>query len=1580
MLPVNSPTPTSSTLISGVSLDSSNPEDHNIWFDAIDHVEMEETWFDTREEPQAAPSSSAGEAADSQVPFTEDCRRGVQQFIRTLGEYGESRMLSACLSKILPGTPASLVIAANSLYTAVTERRDLDTAALHALGLASMYLPDNINVVSRLAAFIRDTVTGWTDETFLQQFLGNKENHTSIHLFTALAVTAIVAGRWMKDEGAPQRGVLKVPAFMANIFIRASHYWTALGNMAGRLPSGAEITKNTGTSQHVPAFKVDTRMEMIRDVCDAAVPCSPSAPRLTGFSSNSTASPDAYTRATVQNRPARASWANPSHSGPERAHYLAVDKLRQESGLSDLLYCVTSKTEARQEANDRVVTALHFNTKCDATDYPEALSKEVDSLPVHTDIPETGVTSQATGRSGGDALLPLVMAGATAAPVTMSYMQALKSKTGIAAGAVVSLTGLAVGGKFLWNKLATHNTEGKNVNRAVDIEPPEAITSKSLLHRENHRVKNLLLSEGILKRKGNVSKEKLLYLVSNYVINGNNNDASEEKNIKKLARKILSASNTYGGGENEEISIEQEKYVVRNWVFQNIIGTSPEKHIEIQMKLDISRNYNVDDIHHLLPVDTLPSGYGFHSEKLSSFEKHSLLKMWKSFLMEEMPFLNFSENQVKMMSLKDYNFANLYSGSRFLTNAGVKKFTFGEAISTGQSMWDLAVSEGISEDKLGFYLTPALLFNIPNLSEGIKKEQVSDLELVNKYLQYRQEISEVQKDIHEKYNKYLSATSAWLRKGKLADYIISQCSVLHPGLPDLADGIRTPEQNRKKAESDAKQDYLNGMRKPCKNAPESLNHEYDKLTVNVADSFREIDKYLIISAISALPDDDKTFIQSPDASIYPANAYIQMRQPGSAFVGKKHFIERTDLFAVKRGGEERVYALKAENNNNGYKIARLDHDIKQYISSGVLGEGFDSYEINWDKIEDSQDINSFEVIINEPALIGNGSHIDIITDSLSEKHRGRLYNELHEAGNDKSDLQNIWNIIKHLIPFYDCVEGVVNNNLEQAIPLCLLDAVSFIPAFGKAANLSGKFGMGLAKGLRSSARVVVKKGIQAANKDLLREVSLPTTRELASLGKDVLGAADPGFALTGSISSKFGNKIIRKLSADKETAVLASKIASSSQTGKFLQPSLVSPVMVTLPGTRVQVPAIKLGMKDGRDTYVRINTETGEKFGEYFFRDVKGEMLEIKTPKKTEMAIDSPGVLGTTSGHVSKELNKMIQPEMFSEKVDAGKLSAPDHQGLRYDADGNKYIKVKSKYIKLEQIKDLPFIRMDNGDKIYVSYVGNEFKPIKVKRHNGLVSSSPNEVFKDSRINALSGLDVREVRPLNQAWSLKGITIKNKNFDKNNAIGSSIDVTFTMEYNKLKNNRYIEMPPLQWKESIDFKEGDSKWHFQADMYEHNPKSMTFFPWRNRYVEAYNFVKAKDKNLFNGNVRIYKKNMESVGINDIKSASTSIEKVKSIQDFLSRKGGVIEITITDVPQIIKREAAKNKERKLIFDIGFNDKVEAHFSQGILLDTNGEANVFVTTSDSIKLARGNVNVQPPEIVTKPRKHQLSLGEVY
>lgn len=90
-------------------------DEPDIWFDAQDSIQIEETWFDAGSVAYTGKHSPE-ENADSLVPFTEDCRRSIQQFVRMLGDYQDGKILSACISKLLPGVPVNLAMAANSLY------------------------------------------------------------------------------------------------------------------------------------------------------------------------------------------------------------------------------------------------------------------------------------------------------------------------------------------------------------------------------------------------------------------------------------------------------------------------------------------------------------------------------------------------------------------------------------------------------------------------------------------------------------------------------------------------------------------------------------------------------------------------------------------------------------------------------------------------------------------------------------------------------------------------------------------------------------------------------------------------------------------------------------------------------------------------------------------------------------------------------------------------------------------------------------------------------------------------------------------------------------------------------------------------------------------------------------------------------------------------------------------------------------------------------------------------------------------------------------------------------------------------
>ncbi|MCK8353378.1 hypothetical protein LXA26_17845, partial [Erwinia amylovora] len=65
-----------------------------------------------------------------------------------------------------------------------------------------------------------------------------------------------------------------------------------------------------------------------------------------------------------------------------------------------------------------------------------------------------------------------------------------------------------------------------------------------------------------------------------------------------------------------------------------------------------------------------------------------------------------------------------------------------------------------------------------------------------------------------------------------------------------------------------------------------------------------------------------------------------------------------------------------------------------------------------------------------------------------------------------------WNVLKHIIPLYDCIDGIVKNEPAQSLPSCLMDALSLTPGVGIATNLSGRFAISLSTGIRNGIATV----------------------------------------------------------------------------------------------------------------------------------------------------------------------------------------------------------------------------------------------------------------------------------------------------------------------------------------------------------------------------------------------------------------------------------------------------------------------------------------------------------------------------
>ncbi|WP_213990805.1 hypothetical protein [Sodalis sp. dw_96] len=1190
----------------------SEPEEKDIWFDAIDQVDMDDTWFDARNE-FASGQISAEKYAESLVPFTEDCRRCIQQLIKALGEYKQSELLSTGLARMLPGLPVNIVMAADSLYIAITERRNIDSAVLHSLGLASCCLPDNLNMIARLAGFIRETVLNWTDASYLKP---NEWSPTTEYLFTALAITAIAARYWMTDEGAPQRGFLRLPAFMANLLIRADSYWRALGNMARNESPPEE------PAPRIPAFEVDTCMETVRKIyggtgCDMMA--SLSEPSITAFSSNSTAHPAAFTKATVQNRAVMAQ--QKSHGIADKAHTLATERLKQASGLSDLLYCVTRKTETRQRQSERLITSTYFNTKCDAAMYPAPLEK-AHAYPSAVNpviaSPEAPVFP-AAGRRVEKAVLSVEAFG----PAADHY-----GIVNLAANALHKI------GQFIYRydplTLRIPLTDAlpaggrQNTRGFAELNQQSTSNRKHRLHlplvirRANKRIIRHFHKKNLLNTTS-ASKETLLSVLAGYLFDTEKGGIAGHTNeVKLVARQVLAAAGLYGAKKHEELSTDRAESIIRYWVFSNILGMSPEEYIARKVAADAHPlYYTVSSIHHALSLQKIHESKLLHLPNIPNERWGDFNAMWFSFLMKEMPILKFEEKSVRSMTLSDYNFASLYTGSRFLEDVSLVAYTRKEAIKVGRKMWKLAANDGITEDKIVYFHAPSLFFTAAHSPDRVNQERNLRnirVEVINDYSQYRKMVEEMHQVIIRRYNDYQTSLRAWLSKGKLADKIIDRCPTVElPVLADLADSIRSKEQRRVKAALSAKQYYLNGMIKPCDSAPESLNDEYQKLTSEVADRFYELDKYLVRSAFSGLTKDEYNVIFTPDSIIRPVHFSMRTNRPvhsayGVPFDNNIHVeLKNTDLISVNHRGEERIYALQGVHGNRteGYKLIQVDRDIRRYIEEGLLNyEQFGgNYKIVHNKVMSNGDNFHYSIINDRSTVICNGEKEKPLIEFFAQIHRDNIYNYLYESGNDKSNIQKIWSLVKNMIPFYDCIDGIIDNNPIEAVPSCLMDAVSFIPVFGQAARLSGKFGMRIARGLHMGKMALNTGSLGSAAKTALKEIRLPATSELASLGKDTLRSIDPGFELMTGLSRKLGNELINFLASNKKTAGLARGIISSGVIDKLpLAPSGVLK-MALLPRTNINVPIKIIGYNRVQEIYARINPETGEAFGKRYLLD-----------------------------------------------------------------------------------------------------------------------------------------------------------------------------------------------------------------------------------------------------------------------------------------------------------------------------------------------------------------------------------------
>lgn len=563
------------------------------------------------------------------------------------------------------------------------------------------------------------------------------------------------------------------------------------------------------------------------------------------------------------------------------------------------------------------------------------------------------------------------------------------------------------------------------------------------------------------------------------------------------------------------------------------------------------------------------------------------------------------------LQISDFGSVMQLVGSKLLENVGYRtKFDQTEIRKIGALFCETISTEGITTiDELDTLLIPALITTAQLDPEGLSKAgregnyKEYALRTFIGYWHKRDEIRlDIQKEIQKRFIPYQQATINWRRKQAITNDVVQECERLGATFT-LGMG----------------ETYLGGGN-PCPHLFTPINIEvaYSSLTKAVSETYFDLDQKIIELSLNSMNPEDHHFIFSPSTTVFSASAklsnkvhYYGPSAPGSmpmVFFERDPWLdtilelEQTDLFVANNGKEERIYALKKLADEGGYTIHRVDRDPLLYLDRGLFNNKHllsQGYKKEGDQIRIGNKSFTFTIEIKKDKVLCQGNDTQPFVEQLARQHSDSLYNIMYKLGNDKTITEKVWNIVKHFIPFYDCIVGIIEKNVGEAVASCTIDAVMLIPIFGQVTALNWKFALG-------ASRALAKGGIKLVIRN--SAYFLPSISDLKTLMKSVARYVDPGFeALAGG-----GRLIIKRLinlkyssMITEEMKILLSKLEKFDSATKTIsvEEELVL-AKLSKDGPHVFVKRVKDNL------YLQVtDIETGDVFGKYY--TLQGDQLKL---------------------------------------------------------------------------------------------------------------------------------------------------------------------------------------------------------------------------------------------------------------------------------------------------------------------------------------------------------------------------------
>ncbi|MGM9903449.1 MAG: QWxxN domain [Enterococcus sp.] len=759
----------------------------------------------------------------------------------------------------------------------------------------------------------------------------------------------------------------------------------------------------------------------------------------------------------------------------------------------------------------------------------------------------------------------------------------------------------------------TQTTQTTQAAEITTMQPSASGKQTPKYEAPNWRDKNMRIQvaqffrqEGILKEGS--TTENILLAMGKWFTEERGEMILSYNKLQSLSKVILKELDLYGGEGNETISDKDARLTIMKWVTENILGSSMEGYM-LKKILDSPNpsEFTIGNLRKLFETEAL---INFSTFRVSKEELTIVQKLWSLFLKEVLPnyFLETSA-LADELPISNYDSLMQLTGAKLLADLDIHtQFNQAEIQTFGTFIWDKISKYGIKKvEELRYTVLPALLaiaqLEPDLLRKALEKGDYQEVAL-STLIEYHQngylQLKEHQDTLYDLFTAYQKEVLNWRRKQALAKEVV-QTYLQHAKGKALFPAFVL------------EQDYLLGKSLSINDyTSPDLGEWYKRLTKAVSDSFYPLDQKLIESALAAVDPEEREFIFSLETELYEASAQLEHTQVTpftSSFpvvLLTQLQLEQTDLFVAVQGEKERWYALKKLDKDGGYVFYRVDKNPLAYLKYGLLnqkniwGQG---YKKVGNSIQIGKQYFTFITHIDRSKKLSQGEERQPLIDAFSRKHSDKLYDELYKSGNDKAILEQIWDVAKHLIPFYDCVTASIDKDVATAVPACTIDIVLLIPVFGQVTALSTKFAFGMAKAMATGGiRNAIRQGARFTPK--ISEVK----SVLANIGRYL----DPGIT-TITDGSKFVCKELvalkNKIWVKKNVKQLLGKIDGLVKE----TPTLPKDVIRTyLPGKSLEIYAKR--MENGSYRLVS-DLKTGDVYGNPFW--LRGNRLERFTEPVT---------------------------------------------------------------------------------------------------------------------------------------------------------------------------------------------------------------------------------------------------------------------------------------------------------------------------------------------------------------------------